>query len=129
MHECFPLDGNSGAPIESLEAPVAYQRDPTFRVQVPSDEPTGHLHTDADYHHPPAEVNWWVPLTRVWGTNTLYVESEPGRGDFAPAELEYGQVLRFYGNLCQHYTVANHESLSRVSFDFRVLHLSYHDPS
>lgn len=135
MHECFPIHGN-GTDIDeddsysSLEKPlVAYQRDATFRVQVPADEAMGFLHTDADYHHPPAEVNWWLPLTRVWGSNTLHIESEPGKGDFAPAELEYGQVLRFYGNLCQHHTVANKTDYSRVSFDFRVLHLLYHDPS
>jgi hypothetical protein len=37
-----------------------------------------------------AEVNFWVPLTRVFGTNTLFVESAPGRGDFRPVELGYG---------------------------------------
>jgi len=112
----------------SEQPPIAYQRDPTFRVQVPAEEPLGYLHSDADYHHPPAEVNWWLPVTKVWGSNTLHIESEPGRGDFTPAELEYGQVLRFYGNLCQHHTVANITDSCRVSFDFRVLSLLHHDP-
>lgn len=111
------------------ESPIAYQREPTFRVQVPSHKPTGYLHCDADYHHPPAEVNWWLPLTHVWGPNTLHIESEPGKGNFTPVELEYGQVLRFYGNLCQHRTVANTSDWCRVSFDFRVLALRFHDPS
>lgn len=119
------------APAPAEEQPgaaVAYQRRVTFRVQEPADRAMGCLHSDAEYGHPPAEVNWWLPVTRVWGANTLHIESEPGKGDFEPAELDYGQVLRFYGNRCQHYTVANTTGSCRVSFDFRVLPLLYHDP-
>ena len=109
------------------QAAVGYQRVPTIRVVLPSDQPSTPLHCDADYHHPPAEVNWWLPLTSVAGTNSLYVESRPGKGDFLPVELEYGQVLRFYGNLCQHYTVPNTSGMTRVSLDLRVLALEHHD--
>jgi len=109
------------------KAPVAYQKEPTLRVVLPSDQPSTPLHCDADYHHPPAEVNWWLPLTSVAGTNSLHIESKPGDGDFQPVVLEYGQVLRFYGNLCQHYTVPNTSGLTRVSFDLRVLALEHHD--
>eukprot|EP00446_Apocalathium_sp_SHHI-4_P066132 CAMPEP_0177530684 /NCGR_PEP_ID=MMETSP0369-20130122/53554_1 /TAXON_ID=447022 ORGANISM="Scrippsiella hangoei-like, Strain SHHI-4" /NCGR_SAMPLE_ID=MMETSP0369 /ASSEMBLY_ACC=CAM_ASM_000364 /LENGTH=303 /DNA_ID=CAMNT_0019011603 /DNA_START=87 /DNA_END=995 /DNA_ORIENTATION=+ len=107
---------------------VAYQREVTFRVHGPSSQPVGEAHVDAEYHHPPAEVNWWLPLMNTFGSNTLHVESAPGKGDFAPVELEYGQVLRFYGNLCHHYTVANTTDVCRVSFDFRVLSMAHHDP-
>ena len=31
-------------------------------------------------------------LDKVWGTNSLFVESSPGRGDYHPLELRYGQV-------------------------------------
>ena len=37
--------------------------------------------------HAPQELNWWLPLTRATGSNSLYVESAPGRKDFAPLEL------------------------------------------
>lgn len=130
MHEDFPLDaehGNSVDSVQHLQPAIAYQREPTFRTQVPDKVPMGFLHADSDYHHPPAEVNWWLPLTPVWGANTLHIESEPGKGDFTPAQLDYGQVLRFYGNLCQHHTVANTTERTRVSFDLRVLSLRHHD--
>ena len=94
---------------------------------LPSGQEYGYRHCDADYHHPPAEVNWWLPLTTVFGSNTLHTESEPGKGDFSPVELGYGQVLRFYGNLCQHYAVPNISGVSRVSFDLRVLAVEHHD--
>jgi len=108
-------------------ANVAYQKEPILRVIPPSDEPPTALHCDADYHHPPAEVNWWLPLCTVADTNSLFIESSPGKGDFQPVSLEYGQVLRFYGNLCQHYTVANTSNFTRVSLDLRVLALEYHN--
>merc|ERR1712203_1142706 len=47
-------------------------------------------------------------------------------GDFKAVELDYGQVLRFYGNLCQHYSVPNTSPTSRVSCDVRVLSLPHH---
>ena len=74
---------------------VAYQREPTFRVVLPSGQQLGYRHCDADYHHPPAELNWWLPVTTVSDSNTLHTESLPGEGDFAPVNLRYGQVLRW----------------------------------
>ena len=111
-----------------FQVPVAYQKDPTFRVVLPSGQQLGYRHCDADHHHPPAEINWWIPLTSVSDSNTLHTESLPGRGDFAPVNLEYGQALRFYGNLCCHYTIPNVSDTCRVSFDMRVLSLDHHDP-
>jgi len=116
-------DGDSTPPVA-----VAYQKDPTFRVVLPSGQQLGYRHCDADYHHPPAEINWWIPLTTVFDTNTLHTESLPGKGDFAPINLQYGQALRFYGNMCCHYTVPNVSDTCRVSFDMRVLSLDHHDP-
>jgi len=115
------------AAIEGGEvAEVAYQRDAIMRVVMPEGPNTTNLHCDADYHHPPAEVNWWFPFTPVSGSNSLFVESRPGAGDFKPVQLQYGQVLRFYGNLCQHYSVPNTTPTSRVSCDVRVLSLPHH---
>ena len=37
-------------------------------------------HTDAQYHPQPNELNFWVPLTDAYGSNSLYVESSAGVG-------------------------------------------------
>lgn len=63
----------------------------------------------------------WVPLTHVWGANSLWIESAPGLADFRPVEACCGQAVRFYGNRCAHFTVPNTSDGARVSFDFRVL--------
>ena len=39
-----------------------------------------------------------VPLTHVYGSNSLWVESAPGLADFQPVEACCGQVLHFYGH-------------------------------
>jgi len=125
--ECGSQEFLADPHARMTESEFAYQKHPTFRVQEPSDSPVGVFHCDAEYGHPPAEVNWWFPMTPVWESNTLFIESKPGRGDYTPAELDWGQVLRFYGNRCRHYTLANVTESCRVSFDMRVLALQYHD--
>jgi hypothetical protein len=101
---------------------ICYQRDPTFRCHVPGGgPPNGRPHCDASYGHSRAELNFWLPLTAVWGSNSLYSESAPGRADFAPFELHHGQIARFWGNQCHHYTTPNHTGSCRVSLDFRVV--------
>ena len=63
----------------------------------------------------------WVPLTHVWGANSLWIESAPGLADFRPVEACCGQAVRFYGNRGAHFTVTSTSDGARVSFDFRVL--------
>ena len=101
---------------------LVYQTPPTFRVQLPSRNPMGIRHKDSDYDcHVDTEVNVWVPVTDVAGTNTLWTESQPGLGDFHPLELKYGQLCRFWGNQCVHYTLPNSTDATRVSFDLRAI--------
>ena len=105
-----------------LHSPTLYQRDPNVRVHLPG---TGHhltqRHCDADYHHQPLELNFWIPLTSCSDSNTLWVESAPGKGDFHPFELKPGEGMRFWGHSCEHYTLPNETDHTRVSFDFRVV--------
>jgi hypothetical protein len=82
-----------------------------------------HKHCDADYHHQQNEINFWLPLTRSFGNNTLWSESAPGRQDFHPFELEVGEMMQFWGNQCTHYTVPNDTDHTRITVDFRVIPL------
>mmetsp|Transcript_17655 Transcript_17655/g.26367 ORF Transcript_17655/g.26367 Transcript_17655/m.26367 type:complete len:321 (+) Transcript_17655:136-1098(+) len=101
---------------------VVYQYPPTTRVVLPNGNKTISMHCDKDYpNHQEAEINFWLPLTHVFGNNSLFVESEPGIGDFQPVEMRYGQFLKFNGHDCRHYTVHNDTHICRVSLDFRVI--------
>ena len=102
---------------------LLFQRRPTFRCHVAGGgEATGVAHRDVDNGHPSAEINYWLPLTRVGGSNSLYSESAPGRADYAPFESEYGQLTRFWGAQCMHYTLPNETERTRVSFDVSGRH-------
>ena len=100
---------------------VLYQKKPILRVVLPGSVPPSELHCDADYFHDANEINFWVrtsylsllasyilpltsyflhpklcddqvPITPVWGSNSLWAESAAGVGDFAPFEALPGQV-------------------------------------
>eukprot|EP00040_Diaphanoeca_grandis_P039118 m.258184 g.258184 ORF g.258184 m.258184 type:complete len:373 (-) comp36249_c0_seq1:77-1195(-) len=111
--------------VPVLGGSLRFQTPPTMRIHMPCRKPTILPHTDMDYDcHQCTEINFWVPLTKVWGTNTLWRESAPGLKDFHPVELDYGQFLKFNGNQCTHFTKPNDSDATRVSFDFRCIPLS-----
>lgn len=109
--------------IQSVIAPFyggvnSYQIPPSFRFHF-SGKGSSAFHRDRDYGVNPGHLNVWIPLTQVRGSNSIWIESEEGLGDFSPIELEYGQALIFDGpNLC-HGSVFNDTPSSRVSMDFR----------
>ena len=110
------------APLCGDPTGVVYQSPPTIRVSMPSRAPTIQPHCDSQYpRHQNSEINFWVPVTRAFGNNTLHVESSPGAEDYHPIDMDVGQFLRFNGYNCRHYTHPNDTGHTRVSFDFRVV--------
>ena len=107
-----------------------YQTVPTLRIHLVDNWATPEFHYDSQegYNHPPGEINFIVPLTKCYGTNSLWVESSPGGGDFKPIVMNYGNL--FMGNLneCLHGNKINRTSITRVTFDFRILPLSKYTP-
>lgn len=107
---------------------LLYQKFPTFRVHQPENLGTFGWHKDSDYNHNPREVNYYLPITRGYDTNTIWHESAPGREDFSPMTVEYGEVIEWDGANCKHGTKINGTDDTRISFDFRVLTLKhYHE--
>lgn len=100
---------------------IIFQTRPTFRVHLPNNIAVGQKHRDGDYNHPAGEINFWLPFTPVHGSNGVFTESEPDKGDFHPITLDYGEMFRFYGNQCWHYNEVNTTGQTRVSIDFRVI--------
>lgn len=101
--------------------PIVAQRQPTFRIHWRGNLSVGAFHRDSDYHHNPEELNFWLPVTQAYGTNTIWIESAPDRGDFKPFPVEHGEVLTFPGGKLVHGNKINETIHTRVSFDFRVI--------
>ena len=110
--------------------PISYQARPSHRILFADTPGAARYHRDRDYGHRREECNFLVPQTPASGTNSMYLESAEGAGDFAPVELALGEYLRFDGANCAHGAHANQTGRTRVSFDFRVLpaRLAREDP-
>jgi hypothetical protein len=77
------------------------------------------FHADAEYGQRLESINLWLPVTKVWGSNSMYLESDVGRADFTPLQLEYGQACIFHGGELVHGTVDNDSGSTRISYDIR----------
>jgi len=113
---------------------VVYQTIPTFRLHFPGNIAVGEYHRDRNYRDEDwasrvKESNFFLPFTDAFGTNTIWVESEEGKEDFSPMEVEYGQIVMWDGTNLLHGNKTNEESTTRVSFDFRVMPMSRYEPS
>jgi hypothetical protein len=100
---------------------IIYQRKPTFRICLPNNVAVGEWHTDSQYNHPTQEINFWLPITDSFDTNSLWVESYPGKRDYHSFDLKYGEYMKFYGNQCTHGNKINSTGKTRLSIDFRII--------
>lgn len=107
-----------------------YQSFPTFRIHYVGNRAitTWHKDSDENHRHPDGEINFWLPLTKTFGTNTMWVETKPGMKDYHPIETDPGYMLVFDGNKCSHGNKVNIENKTRVSLDFRILPLKNYNP-
>ena len=110
---------------------VLYQFPPTIRIYCSHLKPIGknvekgeyrslgRFHCDAQYGHQDGEINFWMPLTSLRDTSTLWAETEPMKEDYYPFRLRIGEIQQFPGTNCRHFTKPNVSGKTRVSIDFR----------
>jgi len=100
---------------------IYYQSKPTHRILYRNSKGVSRFHRDKDYGHSMFEINYFVPQTEAFGTNTVWIESEEGKEDFKPMDLKPGQFARFDGPNLMHGAKLNTTGKTRVSFDFRIV--------
>jgi len=115
--------------VSRYDYPIIFQRFPTFRIHQPSNIAVFGWHRDRDYNHNPREINYFLPITSAFSTNTFWYESEPEKEDYQPMEAEYGEAAEWDGANCRHGNKPNDTGKTRVSFDFRVLSREIYDTS
>jgi len=108
---------------------IVYQKIPTFRVHLPGNIAVGEFHKDKFYRNiewanKVKETNYYLPLTKAYDTNTIWVESEEDKADFKPIETTYGNCVEWDASNLMHGNKDNITNDTRVSFDFRVIPLS-----
>ena len=106
--------------IMKEEVSIYYQGFPCLRIVRPGEFSIG-CHADISYGFSQGNVNFYVPLTRIFGTNSLVLESVPELEDWHVIDAQFGYIKRFYGVLCSHFTTSNNTDQTRVSLDFRVI--------
>jgi len=109
------------------EETIIYQSFPSVRFQFINNTCVPpHYDSDEIGRHPLGERNFLVPITSMFRTTRLFIESAPGKGDFDGINMEYGNLFMFNGNRCTHYNQKNAESVIRISLDFRTIsHADY----
>ncbi len=110
---------------------VYYQTFPNFRISFPGNVAVSTWHKDSDSEnlHPKGEINFFLPVTDSYDTNTLWIESEPDKADYSPINLKFGEVFMFNGGDCKHGNKTNLTGKTRVSFDFRIMPLENYNPN
>jgi len=106
-----------------FDEPFAYQYLPSYRVQIPNERAIHkwHFDSDDDHKHPNGEINFCLAITKMKDTTAIWAETSPGKKDFFPMEIDYGQYFNFNGNKCTHGNKKNLTENIRISFDFRVM--------
>lgn len=113
---------------------IVYQAIPTFRVAYPNNIAVGEFHKDKHYRNGEwaamvKEDNFYLPFTNAFDTNTIWVESEEDKGDFAPMNCNYGECIQWDGCNLTHGNKINNTGKARISVDFRVIKYSNYVPS
>ena len=91
---------------------IIYQSFPSIRFQfIHNTTVPPHCDSDELGRHPLGERNFLIPITAMYGTNRLFIESEPGKKDYEGVTLNPGELFVFDGNRCIHY---NENNMSKV---------------
>lgn len=105
------------------ETSYIVQKLPNIRIHIPGSKAINRWHCDSDndHRHPLGEINCILPLTEMYGSNSVWRESKQNLGDFKAFELSLGDLAFWNGNTCIHGNKVNKTDITRVSFDFRLL--------
>lgn len=108
---------------------ISYSSKPKMRVHLAGTGSVSRWHRDVDVTGRADQINVWLPVTDSFGANSLWVESDYGKGDHQPVTVRYGQALFFDGGCLSHGTVPNDTGVTRVSFDLRFAPLAERTPN
>lgn len=130
-------------PLFPNETTLVYQTTPNLRICFPGSTAIGRrssdpspdvigIHSDDEFNHTKEEINFILPITDMYETNSLYFEpsihSDIHPQDFLELNLNTKELFICYFNKLRHYNRINNTGKTRFSLDFRVIPFSkYHE--
>ena len=108
---------------------IYYQRFPTFRIHQPDNICVFKWHRDKEFGHNEKEINFYMPVTKAYDSNTIWVEEYIGAGKekSIPFNANYGELIEWNGTTLLHGNQLNSTGVTRISLDFRILRKSDFD--
>ena len=114
---------------------LVIQKTPNIRFSFPDSAAIGcdpkdpdniiGLHCDSNFGHNENEMNFIVPITRMFSTNSIFYEpvlnSQIEPIDFSCLVLEENEFLQAYFNKLRHCNQINKTDKTRISFDIRII--------
>jgi hypothetical protein len=96
---------------------------PSIRCHLAGAGTASAFHRDGDlkYGVSPQSLNLWIPLTRVWGSNSIHIEETVDSGIYRTVALQPGEILVFDAYHLMHGSFPNSTPSSRVSLDIRFV--------
>ena len=124
-------------PLYSNGNKIIVQKTPNLRLSLPDSSAIGKnkyeneinnvigLHKDADFGHHETEINFIIPITEMFETNSVYYEpyenSHLPTSDFLNLNLKNDEYFIGNFNKLLHFNKINKTGLSRISLDFRII--------
>jgi hypothetical protein len=126
-------------PLFPNETKLVYQTTPNLRISFPGSSAIGRrssdpcmdvigIHSDDEFNHANEEINFILPITAMYETNSLYFEPTLHSGidpnDFVELNLNTKELFICYFNKLRHYNRINKTGKTRISLDFRIIPFS-----
>jgi hypothetical protein len=131
-------------PLFPNESLVLYQTTPNIRISFPQSTAIGFrstdpsadiigLHSDSEFGHSEHEMNFVIPITNMFYTNSIYfekyIDSPDTFNDYENLLLKKNEFFRCYFNRLRHYNRINETGKTRISIDFRIIPYSKYNDS
>jgi hypothetical protein len=122
-------------PLFPNETKIVVQKTPNIRFSLPENAAIGFdpkdpdnivgLHCDNDFGHHETEMNFVVPITSMFDTNSIYYEPHLNSNidplQFENLILHKYEFVQAYFNKIRHCNRINKTNKTRISFDIRVI--------
>ena len=124
-------------PLYAVNGLIVVQKTPNLRISFPNTTAIGKhvnenesdnvigLHKDSDFGHHESEVNFIIPLTNMFDTNSIYyepyIESGLSTNEFLNLKLSSNEFFICKFNQLLHFNKINTTGFTRMSLDFRII--------